>query len=139
MISRILGTLALIIYAFVVPVMELNSTHLFNPDWVPHARTHEAWQLITNTSFGVLALWLIWKRDNPQLAGVISTIIMGSFLIAFLLQDSYGGSMAISSTQPQKTILGIGLGVLGASLSFSLAIASVIFARLQKRPRATSH
>jgi hypothetical protein len=139
MIPRVLGSLAIVIYALVVPILELNQTHLFNSEWPPHARTHEAWQLITNSSFGLFGLWLIWKRDNLQLAGIISVLVMGSFLIAFLLQDFYGGSMAISSTQPQKTVFGFGLGVFGALLSTILALASIVFARHSKRRSATSN
>ncbi len=128
MTSRILGTLAIVIYALIVPLLELNTSHLFNPEWPPHARTHEAWQLITNSTLGALALWILWKQSNPRLSGLISIIVMGSFLAAFTLQPAYDGSMVLSAVHPEKKLLGINLGVLGAALSTLLAFGSVSFA-----------
>lgn len=55
--KKLVITIAILTYAFVVPVLELNDTHLFNPDWMPHVRIHELWQLITNTSLGVYSLF----------------------------------------------------------------------------------
>ncbi len=128
MTSRILGTLAIVIYALVVPILELNTSHLFNPEWSPHARTHEAWQLITNSTLGVLALWILCKQSNPKLAGLISIIVMGSFLAAFALQPVYDGSMVLSAGHPEKKLFGVNLGVLGAVLSTLLAFGSILIA-----------
>ena len=40
---------------------DLNRTHVFNPDWAPHARFHAAagWGTITGSQ--LLALWLTWR------------------------------------------------------------------------------
>lgn len=127
--ARVLGTLAVAIYALVVPLLEVNATHLFNPEWSAHARTHEAWQLTTNAALGLLALWLLWKRGEPKLAGAISIVVMGSFLVAFMLQDAYGGSMVLSAVHPEKKILGVNLGVVGAILCVLLAAGSILLAR----------
>jgi hypothetical protein len=133
MTAKILGTLAVAVYALAVPLLELNATHLFNPEWPPHARTHEAWQLLTNTSLGMLALWALWRRGDVQLAGQISLLVMGGFLVAFLLQDTYGGSMVLSSVDPEKTVLGINLGVVGALLSLLCAASSMTLSRRAAR------
>ena len=45
---------------------DLNETHVFNPQWPPHARFHGAagWGTITGTQ--LLALWLLWRpRSSP--------------------------------------------------------------------------
>ena len=39
-----------------VPILDINATHVFNPDWTPHVRIHEVWQLLTNSSLGVLCI-----------------------------------------------------------------------------------
>lgn len=39
---------------------DLNRTHVFNPDWPPHARFHGAAGWGTVTGSQLLALWLIW-------------------------------------------------------------------------------
>jgi hypothetical protein len=40
---------------------DLNDTHVFNPEWMPHARFHGAagWGTVTGTQ--LLALWLVWR------------------------------------------------------------------------------
>lgn len=56
MIPKIFITLGVLVYAIVVPYLEINASHVFNPEWVPHARLHEVWQLVTNCAIGVVAL-----------------------------------------------------------------------------------
>ena len=40
---------------------DLNSTHVFNPAWPPHARFHNATGWGTVTGSQLLALWLLWR------------------------------------------------------------------------------
>lgn len=118
-------TFSVVLYAIVVPFLEINDTHVFNPDWTPHVKIHEVWQLITNTTIGVLCLWLIWKKKNVLLSTILSLIITGSFLIAFSLQDLYGGSMKYLDGS-EKTIFGLNIGVVGFGLASSLLILSFL-------------
>ncbi len=46
--------------------MEINSTHVFNPDWTPHVQRHEVWQLITNSTVAMFCLWLVWKKGTDN-------------------------------------------------------------------------
>jgi hypothetical protein len=113
MLDKLLLTLSIVLYAVVVPFLEINDTHVFNPAWVAHAKLHEVWQLITNSSFGVVALWLIWFTTNGRVqASVIALLATGGFLAAFAMQDLYGGSM-IHSDGSEKTAFGMNVGVLG--------------------------
>ncbi|MBQ0736110.1 hypothetical protein [Aquimarina celericrescens] len=118
-------TFSVVLYAIVVPFLEINDTHVFNPDWTPHVKIHEVWQLLTNTTIGVLCLWLIWKKKNVLLSTILSLIITGSFLIAFSLQDLYGGSMKYLDGS-EKTIFGLNIGVVGFGLASSLLILSFL-------------
>ena len=59
MLDKILLTISIALYAIAVPYLEINDTHVFNPDWVAHARLHEVWQLITNSSLGAIDQWCI--------------------------------------------------------------------------------
>ena len=65
--STITALLVAITFAIIVPVLELNDTHLTNPHWPEHARLHEAWQLLTNALIVLLAAWLIATRKAPML------------------------------------------------------------------------
>lgn len=40
---------------------DLNATHVFNPQWPPHARFHGAAGWGTVTGAQLLALWLLWR------------------------------------------------------------------------------
>jgi len=116
-------TFAILLYAFVVPFLEINDTHVFNPDWTPHVRIHEVWQLITNSSIGLICLWLLWRKNEINMSALLSLLIMGGFLLAFLIKDTYGGSMKYLDGS-EKTLLGINIGVLGFGIAFTLIILS---------------
>ena len=114
-------TFSIVLYAIVVPFLEINATHVFNPDWTPHVRIHEVWQLITNSSIGFLCLWLVWIKKETKISTILSLLITGGFLIAYILQDFYGGSMKyLDGTE--KTLLGINIGVLGFGIAFMLLL-----------------
>jgi hypothetical protein len=40
---------------------DLNATHVFNPDWPPHARFHGAAGWGTVAGAQLVALWLLWR------------------------------------------------------------------------------
>ena len=116
-------TFNIFLYALVVPFLELNDTHVFNPDWTPHVRIHEVWQLITNTSIGILCLWLVWVKNETKISAILSLLVTGGFLLAYMFQDLYGGSMKyLDGTE--KTLLGINIGVLGFGIAFILLLAT---------------
>lgn len=133
MFSKIVITFGIVLYAIVVPVLEINATHVFNPDWPPHARIHEVWQLITNSSIGVLCLWFTWKQGKVLLSSILSLLVTGGFLTAFALQESYGGSMKYLDGS-EKTLLGLNIGVVGFGLVVIL-LAGVIFTEYRKSYR----
>lgn len=114
-------TFSIVLYAIAVPFLEINDTHVFNPDWTPHAKIHEVWQLITNSSIGILCLWLVWVKKEFRMSTVLSMLVTGGFLLAYALQNSYGGSMKYLDGS-EKNILGINIGVVGFGLAFLLLI-----------------
>ena len=62
-----------IMLTVVIPVFELKSTHLTNPEWPSHARLHEAWQLLTNAAISVIAITALlvaslWKTKVPGIS-----------------------------------------------------------------------
>lgn len=114
---------SIILYGFAVPFLELNDTHVFNPDWTPHVRIHEVWQLITNTGIGILCLWLVWIIKELKISTILSMLITGGFLLSFILKDFYGGSMKYLDGS-EKTLLGVNIGILGFGLAFLLLIST---------------
>jgi hypothetical protein len=121
-------TFSVVLYAIGVPYLEINDTHVFNPDWTPHVRIHEVWQLITNSSIGALCLWLVWYKKETSLSAVLSLLVTGGFLLAYMLQDTYSGSMKyLDGTE--KTLLGVNIGVVGFGLAFLFILLSFVPAR----------
>lgn len=118
-------TFSIILYAIIVPFLELNATHVFNPDWTPHVRIHEVWQLITNSSIGILCLWLVWVKSNTKISAILSLLITGGFILAYVLQGTYDGSMKYLDGS-EKILLGVNIGVLGFGIAFLLLIFTLI-------------
>jgi len=131
MISRILITISVLIFAILIPFLEVNDSHVFNPSWPAHARFHEVWQLITNCGIGMLCLWLAWLKNKIQLASILVTLVMGGVLIAHSVQGVYGGS--ILSGNMSKTIFGLELAAAAAGLAIILVVGAAL---LESRTKA---
>jgi hypothetical protein len=39
--------------------MDMNRTHMFNPDWTPHAKFHDAWTIQLAAALGLGALYAL--------------------------------------------------------------------------------
>lgn len=93
MFRKVAVTAACVVLAAVVPALEINATHLLNPQWPSHARLHEAWQVLTNAGLAVACLWLTWIEGRTRLAALVMLIVCLSFLAAVFAAPVYGGSM----------------------------------------------
>ncbi len=123
--KKIAITFSVLLYALVVPFLEINDTHVLNPDWTPHVRIHEVWQLVTNSSIGILCLWLVWFKKETKISAILSLLVTGGFLLAYALQETYGGSMKYLDGS-EKTLFGINIGVLGFGIAFALILMSYV-------------
>jgi hypothetical protein len=132
--ARVLISIGVLIYAVAVPLLEINDTHVFNPEWPPHARLHEVWQLATNSMIGLLALWLAWGKGSVRIPAVLALMVMGGFLLANAIRGGYGGSMVLSTGSVERTILGLNLGVVGAITVVLTAVAALALST-RKNPR----
>ncbi len=97
--SRVLITIVTLMYGIIPPLVDLTDTHVFHPDWTPHARFHMVWLLVTNSGFAILALYLMWmSRLDAQFrmraGGIIGLIVLGGFFVSALTSRVYGGSLA---------------------------------------------
>lgn len=131
MLSKLLVTVGIVFYAVVVPILEINDTHVFNQAWAPHARLHETWQLFTNTALGAFSVWLVWGRNDLRLASLLTLFVTGGFLLAYWLRDGYGGSMVLSDGS-EKIIMGANLGLVAYTLAIVLAGIAVAIDRRQR-------
>lgn len=132
MVSKIFITFGVLIYGVVIPFLEINASHVFNETWPAHARLHEVWQLTTNISIGIVALWLTWVKNQVNLPSILNIAVMGGVLIAHVFEGLYGGS--IISGNVEKTVLGIELAAFAAGLVVFLAFIVLVLNNSQLKP-----
>ena len=123
-------TLSVMPFILLVPMLEVNDTHLFNPLWPEHARLHEVWQLVTNAALGLACLWLAWWKGRVRAAAMLGLLVTTGFLTAYALRTTYGGSMR-HTDGTELTIF-----TLNSSLLVMLG-ASVALAILAWHPRSS--
>lgn len=59
-------------------IFDWNKTHIYNPNWPPHAKFHNAQTMLLGTAIGLLSLWLLWlgkgeKRRNIKLSAILAS------------------------------------------------------------------
>ncbi len=69
-IGKLLISLAAILTAVVPFLADWNDSHLFSPQWSPHARFHGVVSVGMTTMLSSVALWLLWRRSPDQDAAV---------------------------------------------------------------------
>jgi len=74
--GKILISIAALYAAFGSYIFDWNITHIFNPRWPPHARFHNAQDMLLGTSLGLLALWILWFPQSEKINTMrLSTIL----------------------------------------------------------------
>ncbi len=129
MLRKLILTLSVSTFLLIVPILEISETHVFNPLWPSHARLHEVWQLSTNAGLGLLSLWLAWRTRQLRIASALGLLVTLGFLAAFLLSDSYGGSMQHTDGTELRL-----LGVNASVLVMLMASAGLVFSFTTSRP-----
>lgn len=89
-LGQLLLSLSLIGTAVGTVVADWNSSHVFNPDWPPHAHFHAAAFVLATVGISLLGLWLTWKRSADRgtcelVAAAVPLLTVGTFFIAGLV------------------------------------------------------
>jgi hypothetical protein len=91
--AKILLTVVTLGYSFIPAIADFNKTHATNPKWLPHARYHVVWQVMSYICMALIALYLIWgSADAVGLAGL--------WLAAGLAASAYIGFFAAALAKP---------------------------------------
>ena len=124
--SKYITTLCLIVGGIVPIIVDISSSHLFNPDWDAHARVHEVWRLSTNFLIFGLGVYLLWVKKIEVLPGLLSLCIHLGFVFSAATMSLYGGA-ATGEGVPEPLIIGIPLNVFMFSTMFLIQSAVLIF------------
>ena len=80
-----------------------NRTHLFNPNWPPHAKFHDAQSILLGSFLGVGGLYLLWRRGEHS----ESDLALGALLPAFFWMAQgasfvFPGAEGLEAEFPEK-------------------------------------
>ena len=89
---------------------DFNATHLFNPDWLPHAKLHMMTVFTTSVALGIFGLYLVWGRtqsrpERLRLSAVLGLVYVIGLIVASLTMPMYGGSLYWTDTEPSPAKL----------------------------------
>ena len=135
--TKYLTTLCLIGGGILPILVDVNTSHLLNPDWDSHARVHEAWRLSTNFLVFSLGIFLLWSKNKEILAGLLSLCIHLGFVIAAILMPLYGGE-PVGEGIPEPEILMVPFNVFFFGSMFLLQV-TVIFVLFKKKKFSLSN
>ncbi len=90
LLGRLLVSFALLSTLIGPVTADWNHTHVFNPDWPPHARFHSIVGLCMTIGFSLIGLWLLWKKSSDSLAllfvaASVPVLAWATFFIAALV------------------------------------------------------
>ncbi|MEL6953663.1 MAG: DUF6640 family protein [Pseudomonadota bacterium] len=125
---KIAVTAITIFYGLVPAIADLNETHLFNPLWSEHARFHGAWFLAFAAGIALVALFLIWVRDDVFLPIAFGLMFVAGFWVATVFGPTYGGALVDENGYVQ-TVLGIESNMFLFSVVGALLLLMLILAR----------
>jgi hypothetical protein len=75
-------------------VADWNRTHLFNPDWPPHAKFHDALSIALGALLGACGLYFLCRKGKDS-----QTDVALGALLPFLFWTAQGASFAFSEAE----------------------------------------
>ena len=131
-IVAVLILLPTLIYGIVPWFADWNHTHLFHPQWPPHARFHMMWLLCVNSSIAAYAL-LLFSQNRRTETATIGLLVFGAFWIATLSQNFYGGALG-DPNGGYEAIAGIDLNAFTFGICTLLLITGLVLDLRRSKP-----
>jgi hypothetical protein len=80
-----------------------NKTHLFNPNWTPHSKFHDAMTIMLAAMLGTSSLYLLQKKDDhPQSQLLWSALLPSFFWTSMLSSFAFPGAKGLEAEFPEK-------------------------------------
>ncbi len=117
---------------------DYSGSHLFNPDWVGHARVHMMWLLGFFLFSGIANLYLIWFAKPLRLANLyIAFMWLGAnflgFWLAVIMAPHYHGQLVVP--HHHVMILGVEENVFVFSVLGVIYLGTFGLLHLRVRPK----
>lgn len=128
-LAKVFLSVAAIQYGFIPPIVDLADSHVFHPDWPPHARFHLVWPLVSGFLFSSYVLIMVWysswqNQKALKHASVIGCVILTAFFVATITSPGYGGSLS-DLDHPMK-VFGLDRNVFAFSLASIFQLAGTV-------------
>jgi hypothetical protein len=121
-------------------VADWNRTHLFNPDWPPHARFHDALTIAMGALLGACGLYflLVGRSDQVQERNLaLGALLPAIFWVAQGASFAFPGAAGFESEFPEKVPRVKGVWV-NERLSSALVLALIAAGYAAERRRGAS-
>jgi hypothetical protein len=57
---------------------DFNRTHIFNPNWPPHAKFHDAQTLMFSWLLSICSVFFAWRRTNERVTSVLAASLFAA-------------------------------------------------------------
>jgi hypothetical protein len=130
-IARLMFSLALVASAAIATGVDWNHTHLFHPDWHPHARFHGALFIFLTNAMCVMALWLLWRKTQDQRLPfhIALWVMMALWAPFFVIEYLVPGSSVLSHATDVRS----GFGGLRLAVNQWIALGLLVWSGLAHR------
>jgi len=120
-IGRILISLVSATTAVGPYLADWNETHIYNANWPPHAKFHNAQTMSLGASLGATSFWLLWKKPTRQAldsAAVLASLYWLTQISALAYPGAAAEDPPGTATFPQAKVAlpSLGLVALGYAL-----------------------
>ena len=125
MTPKVLTSLCLVLAGIGPLLLDIDDTHLFNPNWDEHSRVHEVWRLATNSMIAFLGLYLIWKKNMLSIASLLSLCMILGFMISVVTMPYYNG-LAVGVGIEELRPFNIPLNILSFLVVFGIQSVAIL-------------
>jgi hypothetical protein len=117
---RNIGKLILSLFAIFAGVgayaADWNETHIYNPNWPPHAKFHNAQTMLMGTFLGLSSLFFLWRRqgtprDNLDAGATLAALYYVTQSGSILFPGTAAIDPEFVDKYPQPKVAGIPLTI----------------------------
>lgn len=132
--TKLLTTIALIGVSIVPIFQDTGITHLLNPVWDAHARTHLVWMMASNFLIFLLAIYVLWFKNMELLAALLSLCMLIGYDISAVTMPLYDGvPLGEGGVEPKPFGIPINLLFFNMMLVIQIISTSLILRKKESR------
>lgn len=118
-----------------------SDTHVFNPDWSPHAKFHNAQTMVLAVTAAGLTLWALWGRGRVDRSRLRWAVVCGGlFWFTTTPAAFFPGSAVVDPDTPTQpfSFVGIPVNQVTATAAVVLPLLAVGYLLESRRMRRSS-